>query len=111
MWLWYLLTWFVAAFFIGTTSLAGCGLMLLLLLPVPLLVRFDRWNRRRQAWNRLADAQPHDDNGRVHWLNVHEDLGLVHRDANGKRRIVARGVVYFSYDPWTDRVDTGFRAE
>jgi hypothetical protein len=148
---------------VSATGLRGCGWMLLLSLAIPLLVRFDRWNRRRKAWNRLADGKawiyekvevreppsgsrifqsywnkgehgqveldhpielwhavrqanewwqwemdmPREENGRTRWSSVYEDVGLVHRDGDGRRTLLAAGVVYFSYDPWTDRVDTG----
>jgi hypothetical protein len=146
-----------------TIGTGGCLFALLALLLVPLVVRFDRWNRRRIAWKKLAEGEPeiytkvevsppkqgsrvfqsywtrdgigrveldhpmelweavqeadewwqfrmprpHESNGRVQWLHVHMDLGLVRRDADGTRHLVAGGVIYFSYDPWTDRVDTG----
>jgi hypothetical protein len=146
-----------------TVGTGGCFLALAALLLVPLLIRFDRWRRRRAAWRKLADGKalvhtkvevrppkegsrvfqslwmrgdfgpveldhpldlwepvqeadewwqfrmprPHDSRGRVQYLDVHFDIGLVRRETDGTRRLIAGGVVYFSYDPWTGRVDTG----
>jgi hypothetical protein len=58
-------------------------------------------------WWQWLMPVPKESNGRVSWVKTHFDVGLVHHDAGGNRRLVAGGVVYFSYDPWTGRVDTG----
>ncbi|MBM3271109.1 MAG: hypothetical protein FJZ01_26050 [Candidatus Sericytochromatia bacterium] len=50
---------------------------------------------------------PHEDGrGFIRESLVTYDLGLVRRDAQGCRHLLAGGSVYFDYDPWADRVDT-----
>lgn len=71
--------------------------------PIELL---DAVNDADEFWQWLMPA-PHDSGGRVKYLNVHFDVGLVRRLPNGEREIVRGGVVYFSYDPWSGRIDTG----
>lgn len=58
-------------------------------------------------WWQWIMPVPHEDNGGVKYLNVHFDLGLVRCLPDGGRELVAAGVVYFSYDPWAGRIDTG----
>jgi hypothetical protein len=45
-------------------------------------------------------------NGRLEWIHPFFDIGLTKREPNGDYTLIAGGVVYFSYDPWADRIET-----
>jgi hypothetical protein len=62
--------------------------------------------RSDEVWQWLMSV-PHHNSNRLapDWLNAHYDIGLVRRRADGTPELVAGGQVYFSYDPWADRVE------
>ena len=161
-WMFYAIFLFPVAFFSLGFGRYGCGFVLVAMLGIPLLQRFDRWNRRRKAriglaegvadiyikqevtpppagsrifqsywsndahprveldhpmelWDAVARANewwqfrmpvPRDDGKRITLGISHYDLGLVRRDERGRVELVAGGVVYFSFDPWTNRIQT-----
>ena len=163
VWMFYTFLLLPVALFAPRFGWWGCGVFLVLAALIPLLIRFDRWNRRRKAFNALPRGEPEvytkvevkplpegsrifqsywtngttpqpleldhpmemmdvvteanewwqfrmpvprEDRGRIREGISYFDVGLVLREDNGRRRLLAGGVVYFSYDPWGDKLET-----